>query len=159
MSRTVSQCITFRNAESSDTLHPMSQTAMRVIATLFLLIGFAATGFIATQVSPYQSSGSLDLPAVALLFIGLLVGLTGLSTLLTLALHRRWPALAGVYPKANGALPQISATVSLRQGFLFSLSLCAILLFSMLQILDSIFIFVVFLLSGLIETYFQSLKR
>ena len=159
MSRTVSQRITFRNTESSDTLHVMSQTAMRVIATLFLLTGFAATGFIATQVSPYQSSGSLDLPAVALLFIGLLVGLTGLSTLLTLALHRRWPALAGVYPKANGALPQISATVSLRQGFLFSLSLCAILLFSMLQILDSIFIFVVFLLSGLIETYFQSLKR
>lgn len=137
----------------------MSQTTVRLIATLLLLIGAGIAGYILFQIPPYQSSGTLDVFAVGLFFFGLLVGLTGICTLLTLTLHQRWPALAGVHPTANRPIVQPNPNVSLRQGFLASISLCAILLFSMLQILDSIFVFVVLLLSGLIETYFQSLGR
>ena len=137
----------------------MSQTTVRLIATFLLILGTGVAGYILFQIPPYQSSGSLDFFAVGLFFFGLLVGLTGACSLLTLTLHQRWPALAGLHPTANRPIIQSNPTVSLRQGFLISISLCAILLFSMLQILDSIFVFVVFLLAGLIETYFQSLGR
>ena len=137
----------------------MSQTFVRATASFFLILGLAAVGFVMIQLSPYQSSGALDLLAVALLFLGLLVGLTGVCTLLALSIHRRWPAIAGAVPGKSTKETKLFPSAALRQGFLASLSLCAIMLFSMPKILDSIFIFVVFLLAGLIEAYFQSLER
>lgn len=137
----------------------MSAMFVRVIAGLLFVTGFMAVTYIAVQIPPYQSSGALDLVAVALLFIALLCGMTGLLTLIAFSCHRRWPALTGNFPGKKYQPYFTAASVALRQGFLLSFSLCAVLLFSMLKIIDSIFIFVIFLLSGLIEAYFQSFNR
>lgn len=137
----------------------MSATLVRLSGALLLILGVVLSAYIITQIPPYQSGGSLDLLAVALLYVGLLLGLWGLGTLIALWLHRRWPALAGSIEKKGSKKNRARPATALRQGFLSSFSLCAIALFSMLHILDSIFVFVIILISGLLETYFQSLER
>lgn len=137
----------------------MSRNFVRWIAVFLGITGIATVVYVLLQIPPYQSDGALDILAVFLLFLGLLSGLTGIGTLLALSLHRRWPGLSGAKLGKNNGVIRLVTLAALRQGFLASVSLCAILLFSMLRILDSIFIFVIFLLVGLVETYFQSLEH
>ncbi len=142
----------------------MSRSFVRFWSNFFVVIGAGLLAYLFYQVPPRQSDGTLDGLAIGLFFVAFLLFLFGAATLAALALHRRWPTLAGIQV-ANAQPPNPapstvpSGNVALRQGFLTSLSLCAIILFTMLGILDSIFVFVVFLIAGLIEVYFQNLGK
>ena len=83
----------------------------------------------------------------------MLVG--GFGSLMALALHSRWPVLAGVRDRRRSASP----SVAVRQGALLALAIGVIVLLAYLNFLDMVFVFVSFVLIGLLEAFLQSRHR
>ncbi len=106
--------------------------------------------YIVTQVSPVDADGALLAGPATAAAAAALAALGGVSALFALALHRRWPALAG--SKGGTADP----AVALRQGALFAAALLAVLVLALFEAADVAFVVVAFLLAGLIEAFAQN---
>jgi hypothetical protein len=130
----------------------------RARATLLSIVAILAGGgllfYLGFYVSPRQDEGELNPLALVGFFIGLILLIGGLGALAALALHERWPALAGATAGStkNG---RPTPTVALRQGGLLAAIVAALAALSMVGLLDPAFVIVAFVLGGLVEAYFQ----
>ena len=77
----------------------------------------------------------------------------GLATVAALAVHERWPALAGVNSRHPGSRPAPEA--ALRQGILLALAVTTLVALSTLGLLDPAFVLVALLLTVLVEGLWQ----
>src|SRR5262245_40220481 len=91
---------------------------------LFTLAGGSVLTYLLVAVSPWQPDGQLSRPLFGLFLLALLVTATGLGAAVAMALHRRFPMLAGAKRLRS---PQ--PAVALRQGFLFA---CAVVVNALL---------------------------
>jgi hypothetical protein len=128
-------------------------------ATLLILFGAlagaAGLGYVLLAVPPYDAAGDLSVGALLLFFGCLFLFAGGIGALAAMALHRRWPALAGRRQRLRPyAPPPLDA--ALRQGILFGLVVATLLALSILRVLDITFALVTILLAGLIEAYAQT---
>lgn len=119
------------------------------------LLSAGGLGYALIGMSPYDEAGNLSISAL-LLFFGNLFALTAsLGSLLALALHKRWPALAGQRQKQRWvAAPPVEA--ALRQGILLGLVVATLTGLAILRVLDVTFALVTILLAGLIEAFAQT---
>ncbi len=131
----------------------MTRAQAAAWATIAAIAGAAALYYIFATVSPNTAEGALNLPAVVGLFGALLLFVAGLGTVGALALHERWPAIAGVNSRHPGAKPAPEA--ALRQGILLALALTIMLALSAASLLDPAFVLVALLITVLIEGLWQ----
>jgi len=133
----------------------MSRRALVLLTSALALIGAGGLGYVIWIVPPYDDVGSLS-PAALLLFFGSLFVLTAaIGALGALALHRRWPALAGQRQKLRwGAAPPVEA--ALRQGILLGVVVATFTGLAILRVLDITFALVTVLLASLIEAFAQT---
>ena len=124
-------------------------------AGLAALTGAAILGYILWAVPPFLSDGSANTAALILFLFGLLLLVFGVGSLVSLALHRRWPALAGVRDRRRRPAPW----VALRQGALLALAVGVMLLLTLLHMFDLAFALVTLVLAGLVEGFFQNRQR
>jgi hypothetical protein len=122
------------------------------LATLAAGAGILLLLYVLWTVPPWLPDGQINLLAVILVFLGLLSLVFGIGSLVALALHRRWPALAGVRDRRRRADPWVAA----RQGTLLALAVGVMLLLTRLQMMDIAFALVTLVLAGLIEGFFQN---
>lgn len=122
------------------------------VATIAAIAGMALLGYILWAVPPTHPSGQINNAAVLLFLLGMLASVFGLGTLVALALHRRWPALAGVRDPRRRADPWVAA----RQGVLLALAVGVMLVLTLTRMLDLAFAMVTLVLAGLIEGFFQN---
>ena len=133
----------------------MSRRGLVLLTSALALIGAGGLGYVILLVPPYEAAGGLS-PAALLLFFGSLFVLTAAAgALLALALHRRWPALAGQRQKLRwGATPPVEA--ALRQGILLGVVVATLTGLAILRVLDITFALVTVLLASLIEAFAQT---
>jgi hypothetical protein len=122
------------------------------VATLAAAVGVALLLYLLWSVPPTLPSGQTNNAALLLFLLGLLALVFGLGSLVALALHRRWPGLAGVRDPRRRADPWVAA----RQGLLLALAVGVMLLLMLLRMLDIAFALVTLVLAGLIEGFFQN---
>lgn len=132
----------------------MNRSQATLWATLVALIGGGLLYYLVNNVSPRLPDASLNLSGVIGFFLGVLLLVAGMSTALALALHERFPALAGVDQRQPGALPAPEAAV--RQGILAAFTAAVLLLLALLRLLDPAFVIVALLLTGLVEAFWQN---
>lgn len=132
----------------------MTRAQAAAWASIAALAGAAALVYILASVAPRTGEGALNLPAVAGFYGALLLFAAGFGTVAALALHERWPALAGVNKRHPGATPAPEA--ALRQGILLAIALTALAGLSAIGLLDAAFVLVTFLLTLLIEGLWQA---
>ena len=125
---------------------------MMLVATLTAVGGMLVLLYLLWAVPPILPDGQTNNAAVILFLLGLLFLVFGLGSLVALALHRRWPALAGVRDLRRRADPWVAA----RQGALLALAVGTMLLLTLLRMLDIAFALVTLVLAGLIEGFFQN---
>ena len=128
-------------------------------ATLAALGGGALFAYLVWAVPPQTAEGAANVPALAGAFLALAALAGGLGAIVALALHRRWPALAGVDRKrTGGATARATArpAVALRQGALVGVAAAALAGLSALEMLDPAFAIATLLLLGLVEAFWQS---
>ena len=127
----------------------MNRPRTLVLTLIVALLAGVLVALFATSIAPVADDGALDVPVVAA-FVGALTVLVGaLATLLALALHARWPALAG----AHRGRPNPVAAV--RQGALAGVVCLTFLVLALLDSLDIAFVLVTLLLAGLVEAFVQ----
>jgi hypothetical protein len=132
----------------------MSRRALIVLTVVLALAGVAGLGYVIYAVPPYDDAGDLSVTALLIFFGSLFLLTAAAGSLLALALHRRWPALAGQRQKLRwDASPPIDA--ALRQGILLGLVVATLTALSILRILDITFALVTVLLASLIEAFAQ----
>lgn len=122
------------------------------MAALAAAVGMALLAYLLWAVPPTLPDGQVNNAALLLFLLGLLALVFGLGSLAALALHRRWPGLAGVRDPRRRPDPWIAA----RQGLLLALAVDTMLLLSLFQMLDAAFALVTLVLAGLIEGFFQN---
>ena len=122
------------------------------LAALTTVVGTLLVTYVLWAVPPWLPSGEINNAALLLLSLGLLTLVFGLGSLVALAVHRRWPALAGVRDVRRRADPWVAA----RQGVLLALAVGVMLLLTLLRRLDIAFALVTLVLAGLIEGFFQN---
>lgn len=122
------------------------------IAALAAVVGMLLLFYVLWAVPPWLPSGQTNNAAVILFLLGLLALVFGLGSLVALALHRRWPALAGV----RDARRRPDPWVAVRQGTLLALAIGVMLLLTLMRMLDIAFALVTLVLAGLIEGFFQN---
>jgi hypothetical protein len=122
------------------------------IAAIAAVVGALLLFYVLAAVSPWLDNGQMNNAGVLLFFLGLLALVFGLGSLLALALHRRWPALAGVRDPRRRADPW----VAVRQGLLLSLAVGIMLFLALMQKLDVAFALVTLVVAGLVEGFFQN---
>jgi len=122
------------------------------IASVAAVVGALLLCYVLAAVSPWLDNGQMNNAGVLLFFLGILALVFGLGSLLALALHRRWPGLAGVRDPRRRPDPW----VAVRQGLLLSLAVGIMLLLTLMQKLDIAFALVTLVLAGLIEGFFQN---
>lgn len=122
------------------------------MATLAVVAGVLLLAFLLWDVPPILPSGQTNNAALLLFLMGLLALVFGLGALVALALHRRWPSLAGVRDPRRRPDPWVAA----RQGLLLALAVGVMLLLTLLQMLDVAFALVTLVVAGLIEGFFQN---
>ena len=125
---------------------------MMSIASVAAVVGALLLFYVLAAVSPWLDNGQMNNAGVLLFFLGLLALVFGLGSLVALALHRRWPGLAGVRDPRRRADPW----VAIRQGLLLSLAVGIMLLLALMQKLDVAFALVTLVVAGLIEGFFQN---
>jgi len=130
----------------------MSYTRATVLAFFSLLAGGALLVFLLRNVSPYRSDDELNPLALLTFMLSVFLMTGGGGVLTALALHRRWPALAGIKTRRR----PLTAEAALRQGVLLGLTAVTLLAMAMLQVLDVAVLIVTLLVAGLIEAYVQS---
>lgn len=131
----------------------MTRAQAALWASIATLCGGGALYYLLTTVPPQIANGVLNVPAVMGFFGAALLALGGVGTMVALPLHERWPSLAGVGRRSLSAPPPEAA---LRQGLLFGLAICILLLLAMLDLFDSAFVIAVLMLTGLLEAFWQS---
>jgi hypothetical protein len=122
------------------------------MAALAAAVGMALLAYLLWAVPPTLPDGQVNNAALLLFLLGLLALVFGLGSLAALALHRRWPGLAGVRDPRRRPDPWVAA----RQGLLLALAVDTMLLLSLFQMLDAAFALVTLVLAGLIEGFFQN---
>lgn len=132
--------------------HGQGRRQVMSLATLAAAVGILLLLYLLWAVPPLLDDGRTNNAALALFILGLLALVFGLSSLVALALHRRWPALAGVRDRRRRADPWVAA----RQGTLLALAVGVMLLLTLLGMLDIAFALVTLVLAGLIEGFFQN---
>ena len=132
----------------------MTQARRQVmsVATLAAVAGTALLIYLLWGVPPTLPSGQTNNAALLLFLLGMLALVFGLGSLVALALHRRWPNLAGVRDPRRRADPWVAA----RQGVLLALAVGIMLLLILLRMLDVAFALVTLVVAGLIEGFFQN---
>lgn len=118
------------------------------------LVGGALFFYILRSISPYNADQQLNGVALLGLLTGVFLLVGSVSALIALALHRRWPALAGVKARQRRQLPRAEA--ALRQGVIAGIVAVVLIALSILRVLDVTVLIVTLLLAGLVETYAQS---
>lgn len=131
----------------------MTRAQAALWASIATLCGAGALYYLLTTVPPQSSGGLLNVPAVLGFFGGAVLLLGGAGTMIALPLHERWPMLAGVARRSLSAPP---AEAALRQGLLFALAVCTLLLLAMFDLFDPAFVIAVLMLTGLLEAFWQS---
>ncbi len=134
----------------------MSHTRATVLSILGLLAGGALLIYLAWNISPYGDGDQLNPIALLMLLTGVFLLVGGAGGWIALALHRRWPALAGTKSRARRQAP--SAEPALRQGMLAGLVVVMLVALAILRVLDVAVVIVTLLLAGLGEAYVQSRK-
>ena len=116
------------------------------------LVGGGLLVYLVTTVPPRMSDGVPNAAALVLALVSGMVLVWGLGTMLALALHRRWPGLAG----RSGQLYMAQPEVAMRQGALLAVGLGFIAVLAYLQMLDAPFFIVTILMLILFEAFVQS---
>ena len=132
----------------------MNRSQAAVWASIAAIIGAASLYYLVTRVPPGSLPGDLNLTAVIGLFVAVLLLVAGMGTAIALALHERFPALAGVDVRQPGTTPAPEAAV--RQGILAAFTADVLLLLALLRLLDPAFVVVALLLTGLVEAFWQN---
>lgn len=132
----------------------MSYTRARVLSILGLLSGGALLVYVLRNLSPYSEGERLNPVALLLFVAGVFLIVSSGGVLAALALHRRWPALAG--RKTRQRRQPLTAGPALRQGILTGLTAVTLIALAMVQVLDVAVLIVTLLVAGLIEAYVQS---
>jgi hypothetical protein len=122
------------------------------VATLAATIGVVLLLYLLWAVPPTLPGGQTNNAALLLFFLGLLALVFGLGSLVALAVHRRWPGLAGVRDPRRRPDPWVAA----RQGTLLALAVGVMLALTLLRMLDVAFALVTLVVAGLIEGFFQN---
>lgn len=125
-------------------------------ATLAALGGGALLAYLAWAVPPRDAGGAANVVALSAAFIALAALVGGLGTVVALALHRRWPALAGAERGNRRAVNAPRPSAALRQGVLAGVAVATLAGLSAAQMLDPAFAIATLLLLGLIEAFWQS---
>jgi len=133
----------------------MSRTQVTLLAITGTLGGAAALAYVLATVPPYTPDHQLSATALLYFFGALFLVTAGVGSLVALALHQRWPALAGRRRTSRPSQRQASDG-ALRQGILFGVTVATLTALSILRILDVTFALVTLLLVGLIEAYAQT---
>jgi hypothetical protein len=123
-----------------------------VLAGLAATVGALLLSYLLYAVPPVLPGGEINSAALILFLTALLALIFGLGCLVALALHRRWPGLAGIRDPRRRADPWVAA----RQGLLLTLAVGVMLVLALLQMLDVAFALVTLVLAGLIEGFFQN---
>jgi hypothetical protein len=121
-------------------------------AGLTATVGALLLGYLLWAVPPLLPTGEINRAALILFLGGLLALIYGVGCLVALALHRRWPPLAGVRDARRRADPWVAA----RQGLLLAVAVAVMLLLALWGMLDIAFALVTLVLAGLIEGFFQN---
>lgn len=129
----------------------MSNVRTRLFSILALLMGGALLIYVVALLPPRRESGQLDPVALSAFLLSVFVTCSSAGVLIALALHRRWPNLAG-RKRRRGT----TTAPALRQGVLAGLTTVALLGLAMLQVLDVAVLIVTLLLAGLVEAFWQS---
>ena len=132
----------------------MTQARRQVmsVASAAAVAGVLLLGYLLWAVPPTLPSGQTNNAALLLFLMGLLALVFGLGALVALALHRRWPGLAGVRDPRRRPDPWVAA----RQGVLLALAVGVMLLLTLVQMLDVAFALVTLVVAGLVEGFFQN---
>ncbi len=124
-------------------------------ASLTAAGGALLLGYLLWAVPPTFPDGEVNTAALILFLFGLLALVFGLGSLVALALHRRWPALAGLRDRRRKPQPW----VALRQGALLALAVGVMLVLALVRTLDIAFALVTLVLAGLVEGFLQNRTR
>ncbi len=116
------------------------------------VIGATLLGFLLWSVPPTYPSGEPNLAALVLFLLGLLLLVFGFGGLVALALHGRWPNLAGVHDRRKRPDPG----VALRQGALLAAAVGVMGVLTFLGMLDLAFALVTLVIVGLVEAFLQN---
>lgn len=133
----------------------MSRTQVTLLAVAGTLGGAAALAYVLATVPPYTPDHQLSATALLYFFGALFLVTAGAGALVALALHQRWPALAGRRRSGRPGQRQPSDG-AVRQGILFGVTVVTLTALSILRILDITFALVTLLLVGLVEAYAQT---
>lgn len=116
------------------------------------MLGMAMVAFIVGSVPPTYPDGAPNQAALLLFLLGLLLLVFGFGGLVALALHGRWPALAGVRDRRRKPDPG----VALRQGGLLAAAVGVMGVLTYLGMLDVAFALVTLIIAGLVEAFLQN---
>lgn len=117
-------------------------------------IGAALLVFILWSVPPTYPSGESNPAALLLFLLGLLLLVFGFGGLVALALHGRWPNLAGIRDRRKRPDPG----VALRQGGLLAAAVGVMGVLTYMGMLDIAFALVTLVIAGLVEAFLQNRK-
>ncbi len=116
------------------------------------LVGGGLLAFLVSSVPPEMADGEPNAAALLMALLSAMLLMGGLGLILALALHRRWPRLAG----ASGPGIRAEPAVALRQGTLLALGAGFILTLYYREMLDAAFFVVTILMLILFEAFVQS---
>lgn len=125
------------------------------IAGSAALAGGGLLAFLLWSVPPTYADGQTNMAALVLFILGLLLLVFGFGGLVALALHGRWPVLAGV----RSGRKQPDPSVALRQGALLAMAVGVMAALTLLRMLDLAFAVVTLIIAGLIEAFVQDRQR
>lgn len=131
----------------------MTRSQAAAWATISAIVGAALLVYVVMRVAPV-TGGEWNVPALVSFFGSVLMLVSGLGAIAALALHDRWPSLAGVDRRQPAVPPAPEA--ALRQGILLALAVALLLALAMFGILDPAFVVVIFLLTALVEAFWQN---
>jgi hypothetical protein len=117
--------------------------------------GAALLGFLLWSVPPTLPTGHPNQAALLLFLFGLLSLVFGFSGLVALALHGRWPGLAGVRDRRK----RVDPGIALRQGALLALAVGIMAVLAYYQMLDIAIAAVTLVIAGLVEAFLQNRRR
>ena len=114
------------------------------------LAGLLLLLFLLYKVPPISADGRTDFVIVGAFIVASMIMISGIAAFVFLALHRRWPAMAGA--KRGNPEPFIA----IRQGLLTGATAGALAVLALSQMLDIAFVIGIILIAGLTEAYIQS---
>jgi hypothetical protein len=132
----------------------MTRSQAAAWATISAIVGAVVLAYVVSRVPPTLSDGSHNVAAIISLFGSVMLLVSGLGAIAALALHDRFPTLAGVDKRqpASVAAPE----AALRQGILLAFAAAVLMGLALLGVLDPSFILVTLLLTALVEAFWQN---